>query len=292
MIAKTQAAVAAIAAMTVSNADAAFLGNADSTPTQEMEVICAKKARLLESYLNSPSAKKIDTQGAQKARDMLAKARADLDAFKTENTGAGDCAAIDEGLRQVGPAMAASGLKASDAGKHKAAYELRARQLNAYIQALSVSSRDQWPGEIKQQFADTEIQISRAERFANEGLFEDAHTMIEGAYAAMLAILRDLHDGKSVIHRLVFETPADEYRYEVDRNRSYEMLLTIALDESPASEETTKHVADVFAKNDSMRATARGQAASGAYPDAIKTMEFASRELAKTLRLLGVMVWD
>ncbi|MFQ5563399.1 MAG: hypothetical protein ACE5FO_07505 [Parvularculaceae bacterium] len=280
--------------MTVAGSETVAARTSDSKTAfvEEWAVICARKARLLESYLNSPSAKKIETQGARQAQELVARARERLKSGMPESGATGDCPNLDEGLRLIVSAMTASGLKETDENKHKAGYALRARQLNAYIQALSVSSRRQWPSEIRQQFADAEIRIARAGRLAAEGRYEEAHKTIETAYATVLAILRDLHDGKSILHRLVFETPLEEYQYEVDRNRSYEMLLIIALDESPVSNELTVHVAEVFSINDSMRAEAHNQVEAGAYADAIKTMESASRKLAKTLRLLGVMVWD
>ncbi len=268
------------------------LNDSVSANMTETEVMCARKVRLLETYLNSPSAKQIDSQGSQAAREMLAKAWANL--LMTATNGGIDeqCSSIDEGLRLITAAMVTSGVKATDKQKHKSGYERGARQLGAYLRALSVSSRDQWSTELKMRIGEAEVQIARAERLADKKKYEEAHTVMESAYAAVLTIVRDLHDGKSVVNELVFETPFEEYKYEVDKNRSYEMLVSIALSELPASEELQKHVAKVFTQNEVLRDRAREKIEAENFPDAIRTIESANRDLAKTLRFLGVMVWD
>lgn len=254
--------------------------------------LCRSKAALLARYLESDPVRDVIETGPPASVDKIERARA-LQEENAAGAGTGDpCARVDEALRLVSAAASQSGARPESAKVQRAHYLERARQFDAYVQAISLTARNAWPPEVRRRFAAAELKSAEAATRANDGDYARAEEAIEAAYREMLEIVRALNDGKMVVHELVFKTPEEEYRYEKERNRSYEMLLQIASEESGASPELRAHLAQVIAKNNLSRQGAEQIAAKGEAADAIRAMETASRELAKALRLTGVMVWE
>lgn len=254
--------------------------------------LCRNKAALLARYLGSPSVKQLDEIGSPESREMIAGAREINDSIDQGAISAGECRRVDEALRLVSAAAALAGAKPVDSREQRMKYVERARQFDAYVQAVSLTSPSAWPQEIRRRFAAAELKSAEAAKLAEEGRFPQADDAIESAYREMLEIVRALNDGKMVVHELVFKSPEEEYRYEREKNRSYEMLLQIAAGESGTSEELRAHIARMIALNSERRRAADRFSLRGDPADAIKEIESASRELAKTLRLTGVMVWE
>lgn len=254
--------------------------------------LCRNKSALLARYLESAQVRDITDAGAPAAVEMIERARALQSGDVAISPSADGCAQIDEGIRLVSAAAALSGDRPADAKELRARYLERARQFDAYVQAISLTARNAWPQEVRRRFAAAELKSAQAARSAGEGDFASADVAIEAAYGEMLEIVRALNDGKMVVHELIFKSPEEEYRYEKERNRSYEMLLQIAAEESGTSAELRAHLAAVIAKNNLSRQAAEEMATNGEAAGAIRGMEAASRDLAKALRLTGVMVWE
>jgi hypothetical protein len=276
---------------------AVTLGSGAAEDASELNVegasaLCRSKAALLARYLESEPVRELAEAGSPASVEMIDRARALQEENAAGAVADGGCAQIDEALRLVSAAAAQSGVRQENAQDQHAHYLERARQFDAYVQAISLTARNTWPQEVRRRFAAAELKSAEAAKRAGEGDFARAEEAIEAAYGEMLEIVRALNDGKMVVHELIFKTPEEEYRYEKERNRSYEMLLQIAAEDFGASPELRAHVAQVIARNNLSRQGAEQKAASGEAAGAIREMEAASRDLAKTLRLTGVMVWE
>lgn len=257
----------------------------------EIVRLCENKTVLLDRYLENQSTRDIEENGAEAAKWMIARAH-ELSRASSAGAAAEDgCKHIDEALRLI-TAAAASEREGTDADADKSYYLQRAGQFNAYLQAMSLTQRADWPGDVRERFATADLKFAEAAKHADDGDFAAARATIEIAYRELLEIIKLLNDGKLVVHELVFKTPQDEFQYERDRNRSFEMLLQIAVDEIAPSRELAAHITHVIDENTRHRTLASQLAEAGDPAQAIVEMELASRELAKALRLMGVMVWD
>ncbi|HXI88217.1 MAG TPA: hypothetical protein VNH64_12215 [Parvularculaceae bacterium] len=265
--------------------------SADDRDQAESARLCQSKASLLKRYLETPAAANIERAGSEAAKGALAVARARLKATDDGAAFSGGCAEFDEALHLINTA-AAYAPKPRDAKEDRAAYRKRYEQFSAYIKALSASPRAEWPAELRRRFAQADLKIAEAGKYAAESRFSDARIAADAAYQDLLYVVKGLNDGKLVVHQLVFKNPADEFRYEQDRNRSYEMLLQLAIKDTPPSPELAALVQRVISENFVRRAAAGRLSEAGDDRQATAEMEVASRELAKTLRLVGVMVWD
>lgn len=286
-------ATAALTAASLSTA-----GAEESVPSERASSsslspdLCRNKANLLARVLASDFVVKISEEGAAPDRSMIEEAQATSDSIGPGVVSPADCARIDEALRLVSAAASSSGVRSAAPGELQAEYITRARQFDAYVQAVSLPDRSAWPEEIRRRFAAAQLKAAQAAKLAEDKHFGDAKSVMDSAYQEMLEVVRALNDGKMVVHELIFHSPDEEYVYEKERNRSYEMLLQIAVDKSETSEELRAHITQVIAENNQLRLAAEARYDKGEPVAAIREFEAASRNLAKALRLTGVMVWE
>ena len=99
-----------------------------------------------------------------------------------------------------------------------------------------------------------------------------------------------MRDNETVTYRLEFATPADEYRYEVDRFRSNALMVRLMLAERAPGEAVLAQVRAEMGQARALDAVAARQARAGAHEAAIRSAEEANRHAGAALRLLGVPV--
>lgn len=97
-------------------------------------------------------------------------------------------------------------------------------------------------------------------------------------------------EGETLTRQLKFETPRDEYVYELDRNDTHRMLVTMLLKEKLESEFTRKRVSGFLESADDYRETALEHADAGRFEDAISALELSTNELVKVIRGAGVYI--
>lgn len=262
----------------------------DNPLTGEETSICEQKALLLKHLLNSASTRRTEEAGTPAAKEKIARSRAISESLTPGALRREDCARADTALRLMSGAAAGNGGPARQDAKSR--YIARRRQVRAYVQAISMSPRSSWPDAIRRLFAAVDLKSIEAAKLAEGGRYEAAYEAIDQAYRDMLVVVRAIKNGETVVHELKFETPQEEYQYELDRNRSFEMLLQISIVDSPVSEELSRHYARVVTANDGHRREAAALADAGKFGDAILKLELANRELGKMLRLMGIFVGD
>ena len=95
---------------------------------------------------------------------------------------------------------------------------------------------------------------------------------------------------ETIVYNATFATAAEEYGYELARNRSYEELVPIALAQLNSSRETAALSEQFVRQSRTLRDTARQQAADGNQQAAVRTMQEATGQLQKALRIAGLTV--
>ena len=129
-----------------------------------------------------------------------------------------------------------------------------------------------------------------AEALLTEGRTAEAKAHIDRAYVATKLSVERARKGETLLRELKFDTPGDEYEYELDRNDTHRMLLKVLLDDKLKNERIRDRVDVHVTKSDELREQAETQAGNKKYDTAIQTMEQSTKELVKAIRSAGVYI--
>lgn len=140
--------------------------------------------------------------------------------------------------------------------------------------------------------------MARIDKLTDEGrklhstgkLVESNRKMTE-AYKLAVAEIAELRAGQEVIMKLQFETPADEFAYELKRYQSNEMLVRMMVSDGKAEGERGPMVDNFIAEAARLNSEARRISQSGDHKTGIATMEKANAQLNRALQAMGVPVF-
>ncbi len=96
--------------------------------------------------------------------------------------------------------------------------------------------------------------------------------------------------GKDIVYTQSFDSPAEEYRYELARNKSFQNLIPIALEELKPPPEARRTVEELFDYNRSVIREAESQAARKQYAEAVKSVLDGVTALQRALQVAGLVV--
>ena len=133
-------------------------------------------------------------------------------------------------------------------------------------------------------------QLNEAQAESTKGDFARALELTNSAYLSVKVSLTKLREGKTLVRSLHFETKADEYKYELDRNDTHNMLINTVLKEKRADPRLGKMMDIPMSQAEKLRQQAEQEAARGDYENAIKTMEQSTKQIIKAIRLGGIFI--
>lgn len=289
---------------TPANAKPAIANPGSATPAQskgadaasEAERLLSQKAVMLDAYLGSERVAAAVRSGDPKNLEAVERARADF-AEGAEALGKGDLQraerSLNAGLRQVSTLVLQQGAQAEPAAVKKDDFKARRNQINSFMRALEVgsdvSSLSPWTGRLT--IARNGLQ--QADALFDQEKYAEANTRLASIYEDVMVIVSEARRNQSIIYRLNFATPADEYSYELERNKSYEILVDIALAEKQNADKALRpYILKLIEQSRDLRRQAGVQAASGDHIKAIGTLETATRTLVQALRSAGVTVME
>jgi hypothetical protein len=255
----------------------------------QLERKLTSTATLLET---STAARQIEASGNAAAAERRASAR-DLHARAAAALRSGDLEGSSKLLDQASRAFIeavrlAAPTQVTDA-KRRTDYQARVESTRALLDAqkrIGAEKNQPRAGETSRQ---VEGMIADAERHAQGGRLADAQRTIDQAYLTVKAAIGTLRGGETVVRSLNFETPADEYHYEIDRNDTHRMLVDMLLKEKRGggSDQMVDQAVSTAAQ---LRSRAESEAARKDHKSAIKTLEDSTRELVKAIRAAGVYI--
>ncbi len=240
---------------------------------------------------DSPVARRIRAGASDEARQHLATAEAQYRQALAARDG-GDLAAADKLLndaiwsigraRQLQP-------DASDELIHRRAEYTR---LVTGLDALRAS----YQRHVKRsgaaadaQLAKVDAQLDRARSLAAAESFASAVRLLQEAERGLVEGMGRLL-GSTMLYDQKFDTPSEEFAFELDRNRSYEELVPIALRERPPAADNAVRIDRQLDLNRALRDHARRHAERGEWPDALDAVRRGTGELQRALALAGVIV--
>jgi hypothetical protein len=134
--------------------------------------------------------------------------------------------------------------------------------------------------------------IERTQALANDGHYDEAIELLENAHARAISALNKLLGTTSLMYDLKFQSPAEEFDYEMARYNSYEELLPIAYSELKPGEDIIKLSERYMHESNELRDKARKQASDGDHRSAINTLSEAVKRIQAALRLVGLSLQD
>jgi len=165
-------------------------------------------------------------------------------------------------------------------------YDVRAESARALLKALTrIDSEKQGAPGSAEAVRTAEKLLAEAENLAAIDVTR-ARAKVEQAYLVARAAIGSLREGDTLVRSLQFASKEEEYRYEVDRNDTHQLLLRVLLQEKGERPQ----VQDFLGRARRLRAQAESAAANGDHDGAIRLLEDATRELVRAIRGAGIFI--
>ena len=113
---------------------------------------------------------------------------------------------------------------------------------------------------------------------------DSAIRLIDQALNALKGSLISMRNGTTLVRSLHFDTPKDEYEYELGRNQSHTLLTSILLQKNPLSENAKQRFDKDMSQARALRQQAEAQAAKEEYEAAIKTLAESTQHIVRAIR--------
>ncbi len=127
-----------------------------------------------------------------------------------------------------------------------------------------------------------------AQSLASKGNYAKANAKLEQAQAIVTQGLHKMLDSKTLVYELKFDTPADEYEYELKRFGGYEELIPVAVEMKKPAAGALKLMDSFLDKARKRRDEAKEKAAEGDYGAAVGMLQQATKTVRRALRMVGV----
>jgi tetratricopeptide (TPR) repeat protein len=132
--------------------------------------------------------------------------------------------------------------------------------------------------------------LQQADELIVSGNQHEANRVLSSAYKVVVSALNKMLAAETIVYGLKFDSPADEFRHELARNRGYEELIPMALAQFNTARETAVLAERYMQQSRDLRDLANRRASNGDYSAAVKTLQDATGHLQRSLRVAGVVV--
>ena len=237
----------------------------------------------------SSAAREVEASASPEARAARTRAREALQAAQRANA-SGDGAAAERQLAEARQQMMQAVRLAAPAGRAadqaKVDFERKLESTRALIGAQKRVSAEKKSGSDAVKSAEDRLAAALESRSA--GRMDAARAQLDEAYLIAKASLGSMRGGDTLVRSLSFETKEDEYRYEVDRNDTHQMLLRVLIDSRSQAGQAA--VAASAQRARELRAQAEAAARRGEHAAAVRLLEDSTGELVKAIRGAGVYI--
>lgn len=264
---------------------------AQATPSNDVASRLVYVERLL---TESSAAKKVDASGKAEAVQMKADAQAHFDKAKAlVDSGDNEAAEVElrEAIRLMTTAARAANGDAKVSQKQTDDYDSRKESVSALATA-----HDRIATEKGMKDMNTALQqkvaanLAESDELLAAGKGDEARAVLDATYESVKASLEGLRGGDTLVRELNFETPEDEYHYELDRNDTHRMLVEVLLAEKMQASPMRKTADGFIAKAGELRVQAEQAAGRKKFEEAIRLLEESTKEFIRAIRSAGVYI--
>jgi hypothetical protein len=132
--------------------------------------------------------------------------------------------------------------------------------------------------------------IQEATDLAAAGKLDKAGNVLNQAYAMAKVSIEGMRKGDTLVRSLHFATKEEEYRYEIDRNKTYFMLIKMLLEEKKDRPAVVAMAQKFVARAEKLRKQALEIAAKGDYEGGIKMLEDSNKQVIRAIRSAGLYI--
>ena len=257
-------------------------------PQQQQQRLAEQKLRLVEMLLDAPAAQAAAAKDGdaaaliERGRGLLKEAREALAAQRPADA----AKALDEALRSVSSARGAAGL--SDSVQKQRLQDM-GEQVATYRGSLIDLATDAKSGAAaKSALARVDALADEARRLAGAGRLGDANKKMAESYKLAVEEISRLRAGEVVTMSLKFNSPAEEYAYEVKRFQSNEILVNMMIAEGRADGDKRRMIDGFVQEAGRLKAEASNQTINNNFKEAVTQMEKAFVQLNRALQAMGV----
>jgi hypothetical protein len=127
-----------------------------------------------------------------------------------------------------------------------------------------------------------------AKALAEAGKYDESNRILADAMDEISGALSKLHGSKTISYELIFASPAEEYAYELERYRSLEDAIPLAIEQMQPSQADIDNAEAYINKAKQRRQQADADAKQGYYEAALLQIRDGSLQMETALNALGV----
>lgn len=244
---------------------------------------------------SSSAARQIDTSGVAAARERRDNARL-MHREARALIGAGDLAGaaklLDQAAREIMEGARLARPEQVTGEKSKRDFDTRLDSTRALLVAQQrITQEKSAPAEALAATRRIEAELAQAQALAAAGRYDEARPMLDRAYLSARVSIESMRRGDTLVRSLNFGSRREEYDYEIDRNDTHRMLITVLLaDRKDAAGAMPPAMQPFIDKAGVLRRDAEGLARSGDHGGAVKVLEDSTRELVRAIRAGGIYI--
>lgn len=252
------------------------------------------KLKLLGTLVNeSTAATRITVSSNEQAHELLATAR---EAWQnaTAARDAGDLNASEQQVKQGLETMSAASRMVEDVGRVQREQQQRYQQLRKRVLSFSEAFQravTEKPGQSVSDFLDrAEVSglLKEAESLAHQADYVAANQRLVKAADAVELALSLARDKETLVHELKFDSPEDEYAYEIQRNKGYRQLIDLLKRKRADSDTKLLYVQKMVVENERLCEDADALFKQGDTQAALRELEKGTDKLEMALRASGM----
>lgn len=242
---------------------------------------------------SSSAARQVDNSGIQsaiqlrgQARDLYVQAVA---AFKTGDT-AKSAALLDQASRRMFQSVRLAAPDGVTNHKKRADFTSRLDTVSSLLTALKrIGIEKKADRQVDETITNINAIVDEAKRTFGDDI-DGARVQLDKAYLAAKLAVEKMRQGDTLVRSLKFNSQGEEYRYELDRNDTHQMLVKLLTREKLKSENQDNALAKSVDEATRLRKSAEDLAGRGDYDSAIRMLEQSTSELVRAIRIAGVYI--
>lgn len=266
-----------------------------ATPAQQVtpELVRSKETMVKRLLTDSPVAQRIVLSGSDEAKALFAKAQEQYNAASAALKG-GDLARANEAFNDALWSVGKARQLVPDNANQKVELKVRYQRLLESTETLR-ASYSRHAARAKSAGAERDLEqvdklVADAKNYSNTEQLAEANRNLERAEQMLMAGLNRTLGSVTLEYAEKFDSPADEFNYELDRNRSFADLVPLAVGELKPGEDAKKLIERYVEQNRALREQAQTQAKSKNYTEAIKVLKNGTGYLQRALLAAGLVV--
>ncbi len=183
------------------------------------------------------------------------------------------------------------GNKKSASAKAKQDYEHRYKNVESLFTALQRINKENGRSEKGDKAEEVvKSKMQEAQQTFDKGDVGKAKELIDSAFLSARSSLVELRDGDTLVRSLNFANKEEEYHYEVDRNDTHKMLVSVLLEEKMKNPKTAARVNENMDKAEVLRAEAEQLAKAEKYAEAVEALENSTKQIIRAIRAAGIYI--